>query len=105
MALSLGYLSVALRKESLAIFLEERKMKVFIVMQSERLIFGKRHGPSRVRDVFSTREKAEKNIGPIEEKYTNCKECGTKHPNPKADLDHNDEPWRKKLWIKEEEVL
>lgn len=80
-------------------------MTVFIVMQSERLIFGKPMGSSRIRDVFSTREKAEENIGPIEEKYIKCKECGTDHRNPKAELDNNFEPWRKKLWIQEEEVL
>ncbi len=79
-------------------------MTVFIVMQSDLLKFGKPAGPSRIRDVFSTKEKAQDNIGPIEEKHIKCKECGTKHRNPKADLDGNYEPWRKKLWILEKEL-
>ena len=79
-------------------------MTVFIVMQSEKLRFGKPAGPSRIRDVFDTKEKAENNIGPIEEKYIKCKECGTRHSNPNADLDNNFKVWKKKLWIKEKEV-
>lgn len=67
-------------------------MKVYLVMQSERLAFGRPAGPSRVRGVFSSREKAEKHIGPREEKYIKYKTCGAQHINKAADLDHNGEP-------------
>ena len=76
-------------------------MKVYLVMQSERLAFGKPVGASRVRGVFSTREKAQEHIGPQEEKFIKCETCDHQRINEKADLDHNDEPWRKKLFITE----
>lgn len=76
-------------------------MIVYLVMQSDELKFDKPAGPSRVRGVFSTKPMAEKHIGPIEEKYIICETCGNEHSNPKADLDANYEPWRKKLFIRE----
>lgn len=76
-------------------------MKVYLVMQSDQLNDGNPVGPSRVRGAFSTKKKAEEHIGPIEEKYIICETCGSEHHNPKADLDDNYEPWRKKLFIRE----
>lgn len=76
-------------------------MKVYLVMQSELLKFGRPSGSSRVRECFSSREKAEEYIGPIEEKYVKCQLCNSLHENPAADLDHNFEVWKKKLFIKE----
>ncbi len=76
-------------------------MIVYLVMQSDRLNDGNPVGPSRVRGVFSTEQKAKEHIGPIEEKYIICGTCGSEHSNPKADLDGNYEPWRKKLFIRE----
>lgn len=79
-------------------------MTVFLVMQSDKLRFGKPSGPSRVRGVFSTKEGAEENIGPQDEKYIKCKECGHSHKNQNVELDMYGEPWRKKLFIKEWKV-
>lgn len=76
-------------------------MKIYLVMQSEKLRFGKPSGPSRIRTVFVYLKEAIEYIGPVHEKYINCKECGHKCVNEKADLDSNYEPWRKKLFIKE----
>lgn len=73
-------------------------------MQSEKLRFGRPAGSSRVREVFLDKQDALDYIGPRENKYIKCKTCGTKHVNPKADLDHNYQPWRRKLWILEEEL-
>ena len=79
-------------------------MKVYIVMQSEKLRFGKPAGASRIRNIHSSKQKAEDEIGPIEEKYIKCKTCGHQHPNKAADLDHNFQPWKKKLFIREFDV-
>ncbi len=79
-------------------------MKVYLVMQSDQLRFGKPVGSSRVRGVFSTRLKAEQHIGPVEEKYIICESCGSERSNPKADLDGNYEPWKKKLFITERTI-
>ena len=79
-------------------------MKVYLVMQSELLRFGKPAGSSRVRGVFTTREKAEEYIGPIEEKHKKCETCGHLCINHAADLDHNNKPWKKRLFIKEFKV-
>ncbi len=74
-------------------------MTVYVVMQSEKLLGGKPVGHARVRGIFSTREKAEKHIGPQEEKYILCKECGHECRNKAADLDPDGNPWKKKLFI------
>lgn len=79
-------------------------MKVYLVMQSEKLRFNKPVGPNRVRGVFATKQKAEEHIGPIEEKYIECETCGGQRSNPAADLDNNFEPWQKKLFIREWDV-
>lgn len=79
-------------------------MKVYLVMQSERLFFGRPVGASRVRGVFLTREKAEKHIGPILPEIITCKTCNHEHKNPAVDLDHNFKPWRRTLSIVEREV-
>lgn len=76
-------------------------MKIYIVMQSELLKFGKPAGSKRIRRCFLSRKGAEEHIGPIEEKYIKCKTCGNEHRNPAADLDNDFEPWRKKLSIEE----
>jgi hypothetical protein len=73
-------------------------------MQSEKLAFGKLVGANRVRGCFSTKEKAEEYIGPIEEEYIKCKTCSRLRRNEAVDLDHNFENWRKKLFIQEWEV-
>ncbi len=80
-------------------------MKVYLIMQSEKLAFNKPVGASRVREVWSTRQGAEDSIGPIEEEYIKCKTCGHSHANKAADLDHNFKNWKRKLFIQEFEVL
>lgn len=79
-------------------------MKVYLVMQSERLFFGRPIGTSRVRGVFSTKEKAEKHIGPILPETITCGTCSHEYTNPAVDLDNDFKQWRRKLSIVEREV-
>ena len=69
-------------------------MIVYLVIQNE----GAGRGSGRVRGVFSTKEKAQKYIGPIEERTTICKCCEQDRPNPKFS---SSDDWKKKLRIQE----
>ena len=76
-------------------------MIVYAVMQSEKLVFGKPMGASRVRGIFSSQQKANEHIGPIEKESVKCECCGSDHSNPKYT---SSDDWKKKLFIKQFEV-
>ncbi|KKN98998.1 hypothetical protein LCGC14_0142430 [marine sediment metagenome] len=79
-------------------------MKVYLVMQSDQLCGNKPVGSSRVRGVFSTKQKAENEIGPIEEECIKCPTCKQTHSNPKADVDNDFKNWKRKLFIEERTI-
>lgn len=64
-------------------------MKVYLVMQKP---------DNRVRGVFSTRQKAEEEIGPLEKEFIKCDACGQSKRNEAY------EAWKEKLFIQERDM-
>jgi len=75
----------------------EKSMIVYLVIQNE----GAGRGSGRVRGVFSTKEKAQNYIGPIEKRNTTCECCKQDRPNPRFS---SSDDWKKKLRIQEKVV-
>ncbi len=73
-------------------------MQVFILIQDEGA------GRFRIRDVYLNKQDAEDFIGIPQSPTIKCNACNQQKPNPKY-YDGSDEPWKRKLSIKEYTVI